>query len=380
MEITPEKIKITYILPTLDKGGAERMVVDLILNLDRSIFDPTLILFKRGGEWLTELTANNIPVVILNKRKRIDLLNFFHILSALKKIRPQIIHTHLGGDYYGGWAAKILRIPVTISTEHNINSDEKPWKNILKRISGRIIDEVVAVSNAVKNDIVSRYNIPMEKISVIRNGVNIDKFLKLTKNLPTNKFGKSNQTLVFGTMGRLTPQKGQAILIEAWKSVRPGVNCLIAGTGPLAEVLTEKIKKEGLENKIKLVGSVDAPAFLNSLDAFVFPSLWEGLGLALLEAGLIGLPIIASKISAITEIIDKDTGWLVPSGDPEALAAKINWLADNFNETTVALKTNQLRKKIIADFDIKGMAAKYQATYQKLLKQKIKNYENTTSK
>jgi len=126
--------------------------------------------------------------------------------------------------------------------------------------------------------------------------------------------------------------------------------------------------------RIKLVGPVSDPAaFLNSLDAFVFPSLWEGLGIVLLEAGLVGLPIIASAVDGITEIIDENTGWLVPAGDTDALAAKIGWLADNLTTATVLAKTEKLREKIIVNFDIRKSAADYQALYLNLLADKLKN-------
>lgn len=371
MKMPPKKIKIIYLLPTLDKGGAERMVVDLILNLDRSIFEPTLILFKRGGEWLAELTAENIPVIVLEKRKKIDPSNLFSLLRAIRKIQPHIVHTHLGGDYYIYMIAKLAGAPIILSTEHNINSDESFWRNIIKRINNRTADEIAAVSDAVKNDIILRYRLAAQKISVIKNGVDTAKFLKAAKN-QNNKLGlEPGQKIIFGTMGRLSQQKGHSILIEAWKTVKPGISCLIAGAGPLEKDLKEKIKEDGLNDRIKLIGPISDPAaFLNSLDAFVFPSLWEGLGLVLLEAGLVGLPIIASKINGITEIINEETGWPVLAGDAAALAAKINWLADNLNEVSVIAKTEKLRKKIISDFSIKDVAIKYQALYHDLLERK----------
>ncbi|MFA6194381.1 MAG: glycosyltransferase [Patescibacteria group bacterium] len=371
MKMPQKKIKIVYLLPTLDKGGAERMVVDLILNLDRSIFEPTLILFKRGGGWLTELATENIPVVILEKRKKIDLSNLFSLLRAIRKIQPQIVHTHLGGDYYSCAISRLTDVPVILSTEHNVNSDESFWRNILKRINNRAADEIVAISDAVKNDIVSRYHLAAQKISVIKNGVDTAKFLKAAKIRKNESGPESNHKVIFGTMGRLSPQKGHLVLIEAWKTVKPGIDCLIAGTGPLEKDLEEKIKKDGLKDRIKLIGPISDPAaFLNSLDAFVFPSIWEGLGLVLLEAGLVGLPIITSKIDGTVEIVDGETGWLVPAGNAVALAAKINWLADNLNEASVISKTEKLRKKIISNFSITDAAIRYQALYRDLLKRK----------
>jgi glycosyltransferase involved in cell wall biosynthesis len=369
MDNRSAKIKIVYILPTLDKGGAERLVVDLILNLDRTVFEPMLILFKRGGEWLAELTAENIPVLILEKKKKISPLNFWRILSALKKIRPDIVHTHLGGDIYGRWAAKLIKVPVIVSTEHNINIDEGFLYNILKRLSVRAGRHIIAVSEAVKQDILSRYHIPTNQVSVIRNGVDTAKFLKRAKASANDQNAiNGRQPVIWGTMGRLSPQKGHLTLIEAWKKVDNNATCLIAGTGPLARTLLKKIKQEGLRERIRLIGPVaDPAAFLSSLDAFVFPSLWEGLGLVILEAGLIGLPVVASRVNGITEIIKEDNGWLIPAGDAEALAAQINRLNATMNDPSIIAKTDKLRAEVIANFDIKNIAQKYQNLYRALL-------------
>jgi glycosyltransferase involved in cell wall biosynthesis len=368
-----QKIKVCHILPTLNRGGAERVVADLILNLDRERFAPSLILFQSGGAWLAEITAENIPVTILKKRGKFDPLNFWQIYRALKKIRPQIVHTHLGGDLYGRLAAKFLGVPVIISTEHNINTDERRIQNILKKISNRTASRIVAVSEAVKKDLTSRYDFPMEKVSVIMNGLDIEKFRPYLKNIEEGNTALSAKMPIFGTLGRLNPQKGHFILIEAWKKLKNDAICLIAGSGPLASALEEKIKREGLEEKVKLVGPTANPgAFLNSLDAFIFPSLWEGLGIVLLEAGLVGLPIVASDIDGIKEIINSETGWPIPAGRPEKLAEQIDWLISNLNNPIVKEKTERLRRRIISDFDIKKITAEYQALYLNLFNNKDK--------
>lgn len=358
------KIKIAYVLPSLDKGGAERFITDLILNLNREIFSPTLLLFVRGGEWLSELEANDIPTIILEKRHKLDLINFWQIYSALRKTRPDIVHTQQGGDIYGRLAAKLLRIPVIVSTEQNINQDETPAVTALKRLTARWAAKIFAISEAVKIDAIKRYRLAPDKLAIIYNGINIQKF-------NSRKIRKNNiaSTLTFGTMGRLAPQKGQFVLISAWRRLKDkDIRCLIAGVGPLEKELDERIRYYGLTDKINLVGPVsDSAGWLESLDAFVFPSLWEGLGLVLLEAGLAGLPIIASAEGGITEIIDEQTGWLVPAGDAEALAAKISWLAVNLDQPEVQEKIKNLQTKIIGRFDIKKIAADYEDWYQRLL-------------
>ena len=111
------KIKIVYVMPSLDAGGAERFILDLIENLDLNLFSPTLILFDHGGFFVEELKNYNIDLIILKKKFKFDLVNFFKLCWEIKKNRPQIVHTQLGGDIYGRLAAWILRVPIIVSTD-----------------------------------------------------------------------------------------------------------------------------------------------------------------------------------------------------------------------------------------------------------------------
>lgn len=361
----PGKIKIAYILPTLDKGGAERFTVDLILGLDRQLYDPILILFKRGGEWLAELTAENIPVLVLEKRYLFDLGNFHRLFSALAGFKPDIVHTQLGGDWYGRLAAKLLKVPVIVSTEQNINSDEGWLRNTLKRLTNPFADRIIAISQAVKEDIIKRYKAKPEKIAVIPNGVRIAGFSALAK-------GRAARPVpIGGTIGRLEPQKGHGILIKALKKIDKDFRFLIAGEGKLYHPLKRQIEEDGLAGKVDLVGPVQTPSFLGTIDFFVLPSLWEGLGIVILEAGLAGLPIIASAVDGIKELIDEETGWLVPAGDEEALAEKIDWLLSHLSDPEVGRRCGKLQEKIRERFDIAKIASDYQKTYQDLLEKKM---------
>lgn len=366
-------------MPSLDKGGAERFLTDLIINLDREIFEPSLVLFKWGGEWLKELEAKKIPVKIFRKKCKIDFFNFIQIFLAVKEIKPDIVHTQLGGDIYGRLAAKILKVPLLLSTEQNVNPDEDFLHHFLKKITSHWTDRIIAITQAVKNDLIDRYQVEPEKIVVIPNGLAISKFLIHSKNLTDGK-RLADRPLIFGTIGRLSPQKGQMTLINAWAKLKNNrIDCLIAGSGKLQGEFKKLINDLNLENKVKLIGPVSTPeTFLGSLDAFILPSLWEGQGVVLLEAGLVGLPIIASAVDGIKELIDETTGWLVPAGDAISLAAQIDWLADNLHSPEVINRSERLRSRIIAYYDIKKIAGDYETLYQSRLKTKV-SYENITS-
>ncbi len=359
----------------LNTGGAERFLTDLLLNLDRNRFDPILLLFRGGGKWQAELVGENIPLIILGKSHKMSLKNFYLLVRAIRKIRPQIVHTQLGGDVSGWFAARMLGVPVVVSTEQNINHEDS-WRRVfLKKHFYKLADRIVAISRAVEHDLGSRYGYPAQKITVIPNGVDTIRFRALS-----NRPGApaTSRRLVFGTLGRLGEQKGHRVLVGAWSLLKNEADCLIAGAGPLERQLTDEIKAAGLESRIKLVGPVtDTSGFLASLDAFVFPSLWEGQGLALLEAGLSGLPVIASAVDGISEMLGEETGYPVPAGDAAALAERIDWLIDNINAPEVLTKTIAFRQLILDRYDIKKTAAKYETLYEQLLAEK--SHEDTSS-
>lgn len=375
------KIKIVYLIPTLDQGGAERFSVDLILNLDLEKYLPTLILFKHGGLWAEELERAGLKVIVLNKKYKIDIYNFYQIIKELKNLKPKIIHTMLGGDLYGRLAAKILRIPIIVSTEQNLNPDENIIQNILKRITSSFANKIIAVSEAVKNDLIKRYRIPAKKVVVVYNGLNVNKFINYSKK--TNIIDKEksldpeSRKIILGSLGRLVTQKGQSVLINSLAEIK-GLNfeCYIAGSGPLEAKLIRQIDSLGLAHKVKLIGPVvDVPKFLNSLDIFILPSIWEGQGIVILEAALVELPIIASAVDGIKELLSEDSAYLVKPGQVKDLASKISWLINNLDSQTVKDRSTKLKIEIINRFSIEKVAREYQKLYQELLN----IYENSTS-
>ncbi len=357
------KIRITYIIPTLDYGGAERFFVDLIKNIDREKFEPSLILYKRGGDWLKELEDLGIEIIILHKNSLIDCKNFFSLIKSLKKIKPDIVHTQLGGDVYGILAAKLAGVSKVLSTEVNTNLHESKTYNLVKRFSLLFSDKVVAVSRAVLSDARKRYALGQKKLELIYNGIRLERF-----KIKENHFNsRPKRFFVFGTIGRLNEQKGHKILIEAFSKLKnKKTKLLIAGTGELEKDLLKQIEDLGLEKRVKLVGQVDSPKFLNSLDIFVLPSLWEGMGIVLVEAALSGLPIIASSVGGVKEVLSDKEAFLVEAGRVDILSQEMDNLVDNFTTIETAAKIERAGKKMRDMFDILKITRDYENLYKSL--------------
>ncbi len=369
-------IRISYILPNLSKGGAERFLLDLIINLDKTKYEVSLILFNGAGEWIKDLDNSGVEIIILKKKHKIDLVNFWQLLTTLKRIKPQIVHTELGGDIYGRLAAKIISTPIIISTEQNLNPDEDFIHNLLKRWTSKWANRIVVIGEAVKKDSQRRYQIPNSKLVIIPNGIDINKFLVNISESRENL--NKPKKLIFGTLGRLAPQKGQSVLIKAWKNIEnKEAECLIAGSGPLETKLKKEINKLGLKTRVKLIGTInDTPSYFRNLDVFILPSLWEGQGVVLLEAALAGVIIIASEVDGIKEILDQESAYLVPANNVYALSQKIHYLLNNFDSPEIDKKRKKLQNRIINNYDIKKITLKYESLYQKLSEQEL--HENIT--
>jgi hypothetical protein len=129
-----DKIKIMYIIPSLQSGGAERFIIDLINNLNKDNFEVKLLSFNGAGFFKDEVLDSGINLEILNKKNKIDLKNFYLIYKSIKKFKPDIVHTQLGGDIHGKIAAKIAGVKKIVSTEQNVLDNNSFFINFLKRL------------------------------------------------------------------------------------------------------------------------------------------------------------------------------------------------------------------------------------------------------
>lgn len=364
--INDKKIKIAYIIPALDAGGAERFILDLIKNLNRDIFSPTLVLFSHGGFFVEEARGMGIDVIILQKNFKFDPFNFFKLYQTIKRLKPAIVHTQLGGDIYGRFVACLLEVPVIISTEQNVQTGESFLIRRMKKCTARAAHKIVAISKAVKADTMKRYGVLESKMELIYNGLEIDKFL-VSERRPRSK------RLIIGSVGRLTAQKNYSLLIDALSDLKDyDFECRLVGEGELRGELEQKIKDLDLGDRVKLLGlQQNIKGFLSDLDVFVLPSLWEGLGIVLLEAGLAGLPVIASRVDGICEVIeDGQTGILFDSGNRADLVSKLKSVLDNQDPEKIMSLGLNLQVDVRTRFGIKIIAKQYQDLYLSLLEQK----------
>jgi glycosyltransferase involved in cell wall biosynthesis len=363
-----KKIKVLYVIPTLDFGGAERIMVDLARLLDRKKFTVKIVCMKRAGELASGLDATAVELVVMERG--MTPAAFWKLYKLISASKPDIVHTHLfGADVFGIIAARLAGVKKVVSTEHNINYSEGRKKSMIKNWAYSLADRIVAVSEAVKKYLLKAGN-KKNKIEVIYNGTDPDRFK------PSSR-GDLKDEIIIGSIGRLEKQKSYGTLIMAMDNLKNiPIECRLAGNGREKEYLSDLVTSLGLADKVKFTGwNKDIPSFLAGLDIFVLPSAWEGFGITLIEAGAQGLPVIGSRVDGITEIIEEGVdGLMFKPGDSRELAYKLELLASD-KILREKLGAN-LRRKVMEKFTLTIMVKKYEDLYVRLYNEK-ENYEDT---
>lgn len=357
-----QKIKIIYIITSLNFGGAERMLLDLVKNLDKERYEVKLATVVSGGSLVDEFRDAGIEVNIFQKKSKLGFGVIWQIYKFLKQENPKIVHTHLfGGDTWGRLAAILARVPVIISTEHNTNLDESWFKRKVKKFLSLFTKRIVAVSEAVRQYSLAVDHINKKKIVVILNGIEVEKFIAISEK-------KYSSPPIIGVIGRLEKQKGHEYLFEALNLIKtiPWV-LWVVGDGTLKGRLERLAQDLSLRERIIFLGARrNIVEILSQIDIFVLPSLWEGLGLAALEAAAAGKPIVASRIGGIPEIIEHEvTGILVEPKNVKSLADGLERML--LGEVEAKEMGKRAREVVVQKFSVEKMVREYEKLYEELV-------------
>ncbi len=367
-----ERRKILYCITKGNWGGAQRYVYDLASSLPSDLYDIT-VLIGSGKTLADKLQKVGIKTITLGKLTRNisllkDFIAFLKIIKIFWREKPDIIHLNSSKmGFLGALAGRLTRRPKIIFTGHGwaFNEDrskiQKKWIYLLHLITIKLARKTIAVSEETRKQIAKKKKIA-KKIIVIRNGIEAINFLdrdiarsEICKKLPIDLELKNNIWL--GTISELHKNKGLKYIIEAMHLLNMASdhesdlpNLIIIGEGERREKLQQRINRYNLEKNIFLVGRLDeAEKYLMAFDIFTLTSITEALPYVILEAGQAGLPIIASGVGGIPEIIDdmKD-GILVRPKEPEEIYKALTFLLNN-PEKSLILGQN-IQKKILTEF------------------------------
>ncbi len=334
---TTAPVRILYLIVTLPVGGAEEHLLSLVRNLDRNRFDPTVCCIGRSGPIGKEIETAGTRVVELGKLQKGGYDG--RIVSVLQEVlrneRISLLHAHLyHANMYGRLAAFREGVPAVCSI-HNTYVRPKPHRRLVNWWLARRTPVIIAGSEAIKNDIVRYDGVPAEKVRVIPYGVDVEKFaIPLSREEARTRLGLPADRFLVGTVGRLEEQKGQSFLVEAAARLhREGMHMslLLIGSGREEGRLRDLVAREGIAKDVLFLGTRrDLPELFRAMDVFALSSLWEGLPLALLSAMASGIPVVATPVGGIPEVIkDGENGFLVPPVDAVALAEVLRRVWEN---------------------------------------------------
>jgi glycosyltransferase involved in cell wall biosynthesis len=335
------RIKVAYVLTPIEFGGAEKVNLTFLKNVNRSCFEIHIIVLVRPWEkcnLLKETLENagyKIHTIPVAKRPRDQGRDLLRILRCCKLIywflregNFELIHTHgYFADVISTPAAKLLGIP-HLCTCHGFISDGRwlDFYNFMDRVALRFADRVIAVSSTLKGELIKK-GIRTGNIEVIRNAVEMvsSEALREVQGQRRGLLGIRSDEFVVGYVGRLSREKGVRYLIEGSALLYKkgeNVRTVIIGDGPEKKNLEEQARSNGILNEVIFLGFEREPGkWLPTMDVFVLPSLTEGTPMALLEAMSCGLPVIASAVGGIPEIVEPmRNGILIRAGQAAEIA------------------------------------------------------------
>jgi glycosyltransferase involved in cell wall biosynthesis len=359
-------MRIAGVDPERNFGGGEVQVMGLMLELLRVGHEVELLCDPDGELWRRARQAG-IACLPLKIRNSLDAAAGLRLRGRLTRQRYDVVHFHTArahamAPYAFGRAAALV---VTRRMDYVPNRLFAPW------LYNHMVDGVAAISEGVARALI-RAGVARQRIAIIPSGVDCARFAPprgAERRQAREKLGLLPHEVAIGTIGALVPRKGHRVLIDAIALARCEVSgnrvtatvpnrfrCFIAGAGPLRHELEQRIMQKDLARNVTLLGQLeDTATLLNALDVFVMPSLNEGMGVAALEATAVGLPVVASAVGGLTEVVDHQrTGVLVKPGDPSKLAQAIVRLATD--EPARSAMGAEGRRRALRDWSIELMA------------------------
>jgi glycosyltransferase involved in cell wall biosynthesis len=367
--MNPGRIKVIEIIADSDLGGGPTHVLGLLKNIDKKKFEPFLIC-PAGNLSIEAKKIDGVVVSNVVMSSKFDIISALQIRAVLEKIRtlrdpfgPIVVHVH---GVRAGFLARLfpLRNCFNIYTEHRYDKDyhlgnglnEKIQKLVLKYLNDKS-DLIIAVSTSVRDFLISEA-ISKEKVVLIPNAID-------ATNIKAKKIKEANRAPIIGTIGNLNIQKGHVYLVKAMEIVLkkfPTATLEIIGEGDQKNLLQAIINDRHLQKHVTLLGKKnDVSKYRKDWDVFVLPSIAETFGITILEAMSEGIPVIASQVGGIPDIIkNKENGLLIKSRDHEKLAKAIIEILDH---PVLAAKLKRGGLLRIKDFDWQKIIKKIEDLY-----------------
>jgi glycosyltransferase involved in cell wall biosynthesis len=367
-----EKLHVVHVVVGLQVGGLERVVLSLVQEGLRLSQQVSVVCLETDGPVARQIEESGARVLRMGKRRGLTPGIIPQIKRTLVNIGATIVHTHqIGALLYAGPAARLARVPVIVHTEHGKHFDRRRTR-WMGRLAGLTAQRYFCVSADIAAGVVSHRVAPARKVVVVANGIDTAHFAK-----PGDVAGLRQQmgipasAAVIGTVANLREVKRQDVLIRGFAKLgefrgsRP--HLLLVGDGELRSELSRLAESLGVADRVHFAGAQANPErFLHVMDVFALTSRSEGMPLSVLEAQAAGLPVVASRVGGLPEIVeDSRTGLLFEPGDEAALASCFEQLLSEPTRMTEMGRAGQAAVR--AKYDVSVMAGTYARHYRELL-------------
>lgn len=382
------RVRVAHIITRLCKGGAQENTFHTVRLADRSRYDVDLISgLTTGDEGTIEDAVNAAGIEILREPHLVrpvsplrDSLALAGLVKRVRRGKYHIVHTHTSkAGILGRLAARIARVPVVVHTPHgNVFDGYFPrWKTRLfieaERRAARWTDRVIELTPGGIDAHLAQGIGRREQFVSIFSGIDLNPFhdARNCRDQTRAALGVQPGEFLVGGVGRLEPIKGFTYFMAAARTVAksaPKVRFVHAGGGSMDEAMRRAA--EPLNGQIRFLGlRDDVPNLMAAFDVLVVPSINEGMGRVILEAGAAGTPVVATRVGGIPEVVDDGrTGLLVPPRDPSAIAGKVLDLMSTPDRARSMGET--ARSRIVPGYGLERMVVRIEALYEELLQEK----------
>lgn len=368
-------IRIAHVVDVLALAGMEYGVIKLVNRLDPERFQPVIFCLRHRNEEVKELLASRIPVLEFRKPPGRNWRLIGRLASAFRSERIDIVHSHNWSTFlYAVAAARLARVPAVVHGEHGKDGTVRnPSRVLASRILARAVDRVCAVSRDLAEEVVRDWRVPPDRVVLIQNGVDLDAFtLKDSNSDLKRSLDLLPEHRVVMNTGGFRTVKDHPTLIRAFALLYkqdPLARLVLVGTGPEGDPragLDRLAADLGVADALRFPGvRSDVPRLLEICDVYVNSSRFEGMSNTILEAMAAGRPVVATDVGGNPELVTEGvTGFLVPAGEAEPMAARIGALLAD--APLRRLMGAAGRSRIEAAHSMAGMVRAYSELYETL--------------
>lgn len=370
---------IAHVVYRFAVGGLENGVVNLINHMDPTRWRHAIVaLTEVDAGFASRIERPDVQYVSLHKPPGQGLWQYPALWRLFRPMRPDIVHTRNLGALEVQLPALLAGVPGRVHSEHGRDADDIAGTNrrhiLLRRFYSRFVHQHVALGQELQRYLRDKVRVPAGELTAIYNGVDQVRFAPALQRRPITGCPFTDPRLwVAGTVGRMQTVKAQPMLAQAFvtalqqqPALRDRMRLVMVGDGPLRANCLDILATAGMADLAWLPGErSDVPEVMQGLDAFVLPSLIEGISNTILEAMASGLPVLATAVGANPELVDEGrTGYVVPAGNPDALANGLLRLAAD--ATRAKAMGEQGRADVEQRFSLAAMVAGYEAVYERV--------------